>query len=77
MKLTALSAGYYIVRVNGVPVSRHLAEREAIESAAAKIGSGIVDYTHEYVVRVEADKSAADYDMLITSNTGTLKASAT
>lgn len=58
MRLTAVGSGYYTVSVNGVEVSRHTTEREAIEAAVnreqAKHGE-VVRYRHDYVVKVEDD----------------------
>jgi hypothetical protein len=45
VRLTAVNAGYYVVSVNGVDVSKHTTEREAVEAAV---------YRHDYVVKVES-----------------------
>ena len=71
MQLTALRSGKYIVSVNGIDVSSHLTEREAIESALAQ-EADLVDYRHEYVVRVDKRKKkvgALLNGMLIGMNT--------
>ena len=63
MKLTAKNSGYYIVSINGVDVSKHTAEREAIESAANYERANpvnVVQYRHEYVVDVEEPIPAPD-----------------
>jgi hypothetical protein len=60
-KLTAEGSGYYRVFVDGAEVSRHTTEREAVESslrALAEHPGAAVRYTHDYVVRVEADTPA-------------------
>lgn len=55
MKFTAVKSGLYIVSVNGVDVSKHTTEREAMESAVNRILPGVdVRYRHEYVVVVQA-----------------------
>jgi hypothetical protein len=59
VKLTALKAGYFIVSVDGVDVSKHTQEREAIESAVSRVLPGNdVRYRHEYVVVVQAGVSS-------------------
>lgn len=61
MKLTANGSGYYVVSVNGVDVSRHTAEREAIEAAVNReltTQADVVLYRHDYAVRVEQDAPA-------------------
>ena len=53
-EFTALRGGYYRVYVNGVEVSKHLAEREALERAAEEItddATALVEYDHDYRVR--------------------------
>jgi hypothetical protein len=58
VKLTALKAGYFIVSVDGVDVSKHTQEREAIESAVSRVLPGNdVRYRHDYVVVVQAGVS--------------------
>lgn len=58
MKLTASRAGYFIVSVDGVEVSKHLQEREAIESAVNKVLPGNdVRYRHDYEVVVQSGSS--------------------
>ena len=55
-KLTAIGSGYFIVLVNGAKVSQHLSEREAIEAAANRelqLPTDVVEYYHDYRVRVE------------------------
>lgn len=56
--LTAAGSGYYRVMVNGVQVSQHVSEREAVEVAvnrkAAQL-SNEVFYTHDYTVVVGSD----------------------
>ena len=55
-KLTAVFSGYYHVQVNGVTVSKHLTEREAIEAAGNRelqTPADVVEYYHDYRVRVE------------------------
>jgi hypothetical protein len=55
VKLTAIKAGYFIVSVDGVDVSKHTQEREAIESAVSRVLPGNdVRYRHDYVVVVQA-----------------------
>jgi cellulose 1,4-beta-cellobiosidase len=55
--LTAVNQGYYVVSVNGVDVSNHTTERGAIKAAVnfelAK-PSDVVEYRHDYRVKVEA-----------------------
>lgn len=57
MKFTAVGSGYYKVFKDGVEVSKHTSEREAIEAATnlelADPASNI-SYKHEYEVKVEA-----------------------
>jgi hypothetical protein len=53
---TALGSGYYSVVVDGNPVSKHTAEREALENAnRAKLASPLseVRVRHDYEVEVE------------------------
>jgi hypothetical protein len=57
VRLTAVNAGYYVVSVNGVDVSKHTTEREAVEAAVAREAmnpSDVVFYRHDYVVKVES-----------------------
>lgn len=57
MKLTAIGSGYYRVYVDGIEVSKHTSEREAIESAFARETadpSKNVTYKHDYEVKVES-----------------------
>ena len=61
MKLTALDQGYFVVSVNNVDVSQHTTEREAIERAAnleLTEPSSVVEYRHDYRVKVEAEASS-------------------
>lgn len=59
LKLTAVGSGYYRVFVDGIQVSQHTAEREAIESAADHALTGaVVYYDHDYRVDVEAAVAA-------------------
>lgn len=58
MKLTAIGSGYFKVYKDGVEVSKHTSEREALESAInleiINPSSNII-YKHEYEVKVESD----------------------
>lgn len=55
MKFTALRSGQFIVSVDGVDVSKHTTEREALESAVNRVKPGNdVRYRHDYVVVVQA-----------------------
>ena len=58
MKLTATGSGYYRVYKDGIEVSKHTSEREAIEAAANRElshPSDVITYKHDYEVKVEAD----------------------
>lgn len=55
MKLTAIRSGLFIVAVDGLDVSSHVAEREAVESAVnQQLGApeAVVEYRHDYAVRL-------------------------
>ena len=56
INLTAQGSGLYIVSVDGVEVSQHVTEREAIESAVNQEQANpvaVVSYRHDYIVNVE------------------------
>lgn len=58
MKLTALGSGYYRVFKDGVEVSKHTSEREAVEAATnLEIAdpSKAITYKHDYEVKVESE----------------------
>lgn len=58
MKLTAVGSGYFRVFKDGVEVSKHTSEREAIEKAfqvESLEPSANVTYKHDYEVKVETD----------------------
>lgn len=62
MKLTAIGSGYFRVFKDGIEVSKHTSEREAIEAAvnledAAPTAS--VTYKHDYEVKVESEVTTA------------------
>lgn len=57
VNLTAKNQGYYVVSANGIDISQHTQEREAIESAVNhKLANpaAAVQYRHDYIVTVEA-----------------------
>lgn len=59
-KLTAENSGYYYVYVDGVEISKHVAEREAIESAQKQkeiTPEKDVWLEHDYKVRVDKEDS--------------------
>ncbi len=65
MKLTATKAGYFVVSVDGVEVSKHLQEREAIESAVNRVLPGNdVRYRHDYEVVVQAGSKTSAVALL-------------
>jgi hypothetical protein len=56
LSLTAKNSGYYRLNVDGVEVSKHTAEREAIESGtniAKACPDCLVSYVHTYLVDLE------------------------
>lgn len=58
MKFTAVGSGYYRVFKDGVEVSKHTSEREAIEKALIVESAepqANVTYVHDYEVKVEAE----------------------
>lgn len=60
---TAQQQGYYRVQVNGVEVSKHLTEREALERAQDEESldpTRDVVVTHDYAVKVEDSAVAVD-----------------
>lgn len=63
MQLTAVGSGYYRVEANGVEISKHVTEREAIESAVTQKRAdptAAVRYAHEYLVNVTAPPVAVE-----------------
>ena len=59
ISLTAKSQGYFKLMKNGVLVSRHLQEREAIDAGAdMKIAdpAALIEYTHDYSVVIDLEK---------------------
>ena len=58
IKLTAKNQGYYILTKDGIKVSQHTAEREAIESGAEIKRNNpvsVVEYKHDYIVSIELE----------------------
>jgi hypothetical protein len=65
---TAFGQGYYEVSVDGVVVSRHIAEREALENANyAKLDNPLktVRVKHDYEVDVALQDAPASADALV------------
>lgn len=61
MKLTAIGSGYFRVYANGLEVSKHTSEREAVEAAVnleAVNPSSEITYKHDYEVKVEVEAPA-------------------
>lgn len=64
IEFTAKQSGYFRVFVNGVEVSRHTTEREALESATAQeAGDPLreVEVRHDYSVKVEDTEAPASF----------------
>jgi hypothetical protein len=65
---TAIGSGYYHVLVDGVAVSKHTAEREAIENSnVAKLANPAADvrYRHDYEVGVALVQAPAEADAFV------------
>lgn len=63
IKYTAQQQGYFRVFMNGVEASKHLSEREALETAEgleSQDPSRDIEVRHDYTVKVESDEVPLD-----------------